>query len=900
MSSVGTLSVGLLGDMSGLSRSLDQAAKSVSDFGKKTEEVGKKVTGVGTSMTKWITGPLVGAGAAIAALTVNVGNFADKLLDLEQQTGLTTDALQEWRYVSQIAGVETDAVANTVMGLVRRLPQIAQEAGPGADAIQRLGLNFSELEQMAPDQMIDAVIGSLAGMEDPLQRNATGSQLFGGAWKELAPILGLGADEIDRLRDEAHDLGVVIGRDGLNQANAFRMGWASVKAQMTAVKNEIGIAFAPLMENLLIPLLRDRVIPFVQRLAERIKELIEWFRDLDPRVQRTIGVLLGVAVAIGPVIAIVGKLITAVGALSGALAFLAANPVVAIIGALALIGTAFYTLWNTSESFRDFWITTWERIRDFAVAAINFIIDGINGMITMINAIPFFNIPTLGRIEVGLAPDATAAFDNLTKDTVSAIDNGFREVGSSLSTGLRGVSDKIEAIDLDFASAMEPISEAISSSIRGLETGIERIMQGGGDAVIAEIRELRKNIEKAKEAADEAQRALVRAEGELQSLREGMDIAHEDAQRFRDVLAAAEAHTDSIRSAMEEIQSDGIVLTEEERQAWADRLAAAMREENLARQNLARIGGLEGILEELRIPIGQVEPTLERLRRELQIVQGQIEENTGQVIEYGTPLFELYAQSAMLQRQIAELEAADITRQELVEIAGATEEEIRAARESVDARREEAKEAEAVLADFMKDLKREALKIDVSLKDGLARVAGNIADGVTDISLDLGKVQVAFSDGVLDLKAEIFGMSVSLQSALQVLNVLMSTQTAAILTAVGTVISTLLVIAAPVIAIGILIVGIIKIIQAIGQLFSRIFGRRGETPEIVLPEYSSGGIVSGALGQPQLAIVHGGEPIGAKGFEEAMDYTRFAEAVAAGVYDAMNDILPGEIGRAHV
>jgi TP901 family phage tail tape measure protein len=57
--------------------------------------------------------------------------------------------------------------------------------------------------------------------------------------------------------------------------------------------------------------------------------------------------------------------------------------------------------------------------------------------------------------------------------------------------------------------------------------------------------------------------------------------------------------------------------------------------------------------------------------------------------------------------------------------------------------------------------------------------------------------------------------------------------------------------------------------------------------------YASGGIVSGAMGEPQLAVVHGGEPIGAKGFAQAMDYGAFAEAVQAGVYDAMSELGMG-------
>jgi len=60
--------------------------------------------------------------------------------------------------------------------------------------------------------------------------------------------------------------------------------------------------------------------------------------------------------------------------------------------------------------------------------------------------------------------------------------------------------------------------------------------------------------------------------------------------------------------------------------------------------------------------------------------------------------------------------------------------------------------------------------------------------------------------------------------------------------------------------------------------------------EVRVSSYADGGVVPGPIGAPQMAIVHGGEPIGTAGFEEVLDYERLGEAVAAGVYDAMSEL----------
>jgi hypothetical protein len=62
-----------------------------------------------------------------------------------------------------------------------------------------------------------------------------------------------------------------------------------------------------------------------------------------------------------------------------------------------------------------------------------------------------------------------------------------------------------------------------------------------------------------------------------------------------------------------------------------------------------------------------------------------------------------------------------------------------------------------------------------------------------------------------------------------------------------------------------------------------------------LASFDKGGIVAGALGEGKIIMAHGGEAVLTPGQQESLfDYPRFAEAVSAGVYDAMNDILPGK------
>jgi len=63
-----------------------------------------------------------------------------------------------------------------------------------------------------------------------------------------------------------------------------------------------------------------------------------------------------------------------------------------------------------------------------------------------------------------------------------------------------------------------------------------------------------------------------------------------------------------------------------------------------------------------------------------------------------------------------------------------------------------------------------------------------------------------------------------------------------------------------------------------------------------IPGYAEGGVVPGPIGAPQIAVVHGGEPIGAAGFEEVLDYEKLGQAVTAGFLDAQDEMGGGPRG----
>ena len=101
-------------------------------------------------------------------------------------------------------------------------------------------------------------------------------------------------------------------------------------------------------------------------------------------VKRVIMIVALLAAALGPVLIIIGKTLSAIGtimtwapklagaisAVKGAFAALSptmmANPIAIVIAAIAALVATFIYLWNTNEEFRQFWIRLWNEIKEVA------------------------------------------------------------------------------------------------------------------------------------------------------------------------------------------------------------------------------------------------------------------------------------------------------------------------------------------------------------------------------------------------------------------------------------------------------------------------------------------------------------------------------------------------------
>lgn len=140
----------------------------------------------------------------------------------------------------------------------------------------------------------------------------------------------------------------------------------SAQADLGAAIEPVTTAWTRLKTNAL-----QAILPVVQKVSAKIQELSKWMEENPEKANYLKGALIAVAAAVAVLVVafgglmIVNTLKTAFVGLGAAMgtAFL---PVTLIIAGIAALVAGFIYLWNNCESFREFWIALWEKIKEIA------------------------------------------------------------------------------------------------------------------------------------------------------------------------------------------------------------------------------------------------------------------------------------------------------------------------------------------------------------------------------------------------------------------------------------------------------------------------------------------------------------------------------------------------------
>lgn len=153
-------------------------------------------------------------GTGVLVATKKALNFADDIAKIADKVGVSTDALQEYRFTAELAGVKTDELDKAL----RKLQQSAGEArtkgtGIAADTFKLLGLEADLASGKLEDGVVRfrAVVDALSKVESQADKASLAAGLFGARLgPQMMNLLNQGIPAIDKAGARLRSLGGIM------------------------------------------------------------------------------------------------------------------------------------------------------------------------------------------------------------------------------------------------------------------------------------------------------------------------------------------------------------------------------------------------------------------------------------------------------------------------------------------------------------------------------------------------------------------------------------------------------------------------------------------------------------------------------------------------------------------
>ena len=229
-------------------RAMDRAQRRVERFSKQTNRGLMSASGSFTALAGAARTflPALSAGLIVQQVRRVVSEL-DEIGKKADAIGLTTDALQELRTVAEEAGVSQEALDNSMMQFSRRLGEARQGLGQARYALDDLNLSADDLAQMPLDQALQTVAEEMTKVEDATARTALAQQLFGRSGVPMLNLLREGAEGMERMRQNARDLGIVIDEDLIRSAEETENKLGLLSRVINADLSAALMSLAPLL-----------------------------------------------------------------------------------------------------------------------------------------------------------------------------------------------------------------------------------------------------------------------------------------------------------------------------------------------------------------------------------------------------------------------------------------------------------------------------------------------------------------------------------------------------------------------------------------------------------------------------------------------------------------------------
>ena len=335
-------------------------------------------------------------GASIEA-TLNLASATQS--DLAFTTDTVIAALNMFGLEASQAERVTNVYAAAIGNSMANMDKLSNSMGYIGPVANSLGWEIEEVTGALAVLYNAGYDGSTAGTS--LRQSLVALMNPTAAAQKIFDELGVNLEQLDPTTNNLADILDVLNNAGLSTAQAMEIFGARAGPGMLALMSAGGDAVRDMTESITgtakatemaevqldtlegqMKILKsqleeialqfgDILIPIIREfLTKYVTPLINKFMGLSSGTKKNIVTIALLAAAIGPLLLVIGKLISSVGTIAKVASLLFSKVGLIIAAIAAVVGVIIY-LWKTNEGFRNFVTKIWEKIKSGILKAVD-------------------------------------------------------------------------------------------------------------------------------------------------------------------------------------------------------------------------------------------------------------------------------------------------------------------------------------------------------------------------------------------------------------------------------------------------------------------------------------------------------------------------------------------------
>lgn len=254
--------------------------------------------GIGTA-AKWGTAIVGGATAAatgLVAFATQSASTADNIDKMSQKIGISREAYQELDFICSQSGTSVDSLQAGMKTLTAAMDGVASGTKSNVEQFKRLGVSVMNTDGSfrSQEEVMWETLSALQAMDDQTEKARLATELFGKSGTELMPLLNGATGSIDEMKQQAHDLGLVLSDELIDNGVNLTDSMDQTKRAFAAIGTELAASLMPVVEE---------ASDYIQQSLPEIKALISKIAPIiTSALEKVLPLLMNLAETLFPIL----------------------------------------------------------------------------------------------------------------------------------------------------------------------------------------------------------------------------------------------------------------------------------------------------------------------------------------------------------------------------------------------------------------------------------------------------------------------------------------------------------------------------------------------------------------------------------------------------------------------